>query len=199
MINLLPTEVKQEISYARRNTLLLRWIAAIVVALIGCGLIIGAGQLYLRQSISTYSGQVEQARVDLEDQQFTETQKQLEDVSGNLKLVLEVLNREILFSNLLQQLGASTPAGVALAELQIEQPSGGLSISAKAESFEKATQLQLNLQDPNNRIFEKADIENIECGNEDESAAGYPCSVRIRALFAKENPFLFINSVEDTD
>ena len=58
MINLLPPEIKQEIMYARRNTKLLRWCSAIVLVIIGTGLIVGFGYLYLNRSIKANNAQL---------------------------------------------------------------------------------------------------------------------------------------------
>jgi hypothetical protein len=84
------------------------------------------------------------------------------------------------------------PANANLTGLDINGVQGGLDITANAADYKTATQVQVNLSDPANKIFEKADIVDIKC---DGSAnANYPCQVTIRALFAKNNPFLFINN-----
>lgn len=108
-----------------------------------------------------------------------------------MKLATDVLSREILFSKVLTQLGSVLPAETALQQLQIDDLKGGLTLSAGAENIAAATQIQLNLADPKNQIFEKADIENINCEGKDPSKP-YACIVQIRALFMKDNPFLYI-------
>ncbi len=197
MINLMPPALKTEIIYARRNNKLLRWLSAVVVTIVGVGLVIAFGQLYMRRAIVSYSLQVQKAQEQLKEQKLEETQVKLESISSNIKLVVQVLQREIMFSKLIQQLGASIPEGVALSDLQIDKVQGGLALRAVARDFESATQLQINLSDPNNKIFENADIENISC-NQAESNPRYPCVVQIRALFTQDNPFLFINSSKTT-
>ena len=112
--------------------------------------------------------------------------------TGRLKLVVNVLSREILFSKLLTQTGAVTPSNTSLTDLSINQVAGAIDIKAKATDITAATQLQVNLQDPANKIFTKADIQNITC-KPDATDPKYPCNVTLKALFAKDNPFLFIN------
>lgn len=196
MINLIPTELKQELMYARRNTLLARWAAIILIALAGAGTVVLGGQIFLQKSINTYSKQLESDRAYLKEQKLDETTKELEDISASVKLVVQVLSREVLFSKLLKQLAKAIPANAALLELNIEKLQGGVEIRAGTLNIKDATQLQLNLQDPANQIFEKADIDNITCSS--TPGAKYPCIVKIRALFSKNNPFLFINNKTKT-
>ncbi|HYH36468.1 MAG TPA: hypothetical protein VD706_03145 [Candidatus Saccharimonadales bacterium] len=47
------------------------------------------------------------------------------------------------------------------------------------------------MADPKNKIFSKADIVSITCSDDNSD---YPCTINIRALFAPNNPFLFINN-----
>ena len=191
MINLLPTRVKEDFLYARRNTVLSGWTTALIIALFGTILIAGAGFLYLEQSISNQRKSVDLARANLNAKELADTQKSVEEISTNTKLATQVLSKEVLFSELLAQLGAALPADTALTQLKIDQVQGGISLTASASDITSATQIQVNLQDPGNKIFEKADIESIDCA-EPAPEQIYPCTVQIRALFAKDNPFLYI-------
>ncbi len=105
---------------------------------------------------------------------------------------MQVLSREVLFSKLLTQIAAVTPTNTSLTDLSISNVAGSLDITAISSDYQSATQLQVNLEDPRNKIFSKADIQNITC-NPDATDPRYPCSVRIKALFSDDNPFLFIN------
>ncbi len=193
MINLLPPDAKQSISYARRNTRLRSWCTALFMSILLIGGIVAAGQVYMQQSIKTYSNQVEQSTQQLETQDLTATQAKVKELTNSLKLVVQVLQREILFSKLLRQVGFALPNGSVLSGLSINAVQGGIDLQASAADYQTATQVQVNLQDPNNKIFEKADIVNVQCGTSSNSTApDYPCSVQIRALFAKDNPFSFI-------
>lgn len=190
MINLLPPDVRSDTMYARRNVVLVHWVIACSIALLGIGLIVGAGFVYLDQASKTHAKRAEAARASLQSQKVDETQKQIEEISNNTKLATQVLSKEILFSKLLRQLGASLPANTTLQQLQIDKIQGGLALKAAAKDIDSATQLQVNLQDPNNKIFDKADIESINCSAAPDNP--YPCNVQIKALFAKNNPYLYI-------
>lgn len=191
MINLLPSDVKHDYTYAKRNSVLLKWIIGAIVALVGVILIIVGGLLVINQSANNYRKQVDLANQKLTAGNIEQTKKQVDDISNNTKLTLQVLSREVLFSKLIRQLGASLPENTQLQSLQVDKLQGGLTLTAAATDINAATQLQVNLQDPKNKIFEKADIENINCAGEGANVR-FPCSVQIRALFLKNNPYLYI-------
>lgn len=192
MINLLPPETKEDYRYARRNRILSRWITAGLLCLLGGALLLGGGFLYLNQSIKSTQQQIATTNQQLETQNLSATQKQVAGISNNLKLVVQVLSQEILFSQLLKQLASVTPNNVILTNLAITQAQAGVEVTAETTNYDAATQLQINLADPKNQIFSKADIVSINCTG--GSNTDYPCTVDIRALFATNNPFLFINS-----
>jgi Tfp pilus assembly protein PilN len=192
MINLLPPETKENLRYARRNRMLRRWIIVSLTCLFGAMMLVAGGGLYLQQSIDDTTKQIADTQHQLDAQHLTTVQKQVTDMSNNLKLTVQVLAKETLFSKLLAQLGAVTPSNVVLTNLSIVQDQGSIDITADAANYNAATQLQANLADPKNQIFSQADIENIACTGGKQGSA-YPCQVTIRALFATDNPFLFIN------
>ncbi len=193
MINLLPPETKQELGYARRNSRLLRWGAIIFCCILGAWLIIFGGLFYTQNSIKSYTKQSVAAKDQLQSQKLEETQAKVQDISNHLKLVVQVLSKEILFSKLLQQIGSAIPPKSILTDLKITKLEGGIDLTAIASDEFTATQVQVNLQDPSNKIFDKVDIVNITCASTSTSDPRYPCTVTLRARFNKNNPFLFIN------
>ena len=199
MINLLPPEVKQSYRYAYRNVRLMRWVIAFGLSFLGLVFISIAGIVYMQQSTQTYAAQVSQEQTLLDQQNLSSTQRQVQNISNNLKLAVKVLSKEVLFSKLLQQLASVTPSNAILTNLILSQVQTGVSVTALTSNYSTATQLQVNLADPANKIFNNADIISINCLSPAEAAgdpttAQYPCTVAIRAQFAANNPFLLINS-----
>lgn len=194
MINLLPPETRNDMLYARRNTRLLKWSSILLFALLGVGIIIASGLIYLTETTKTIEKQNISAQAILKNQDLDETQKKVEEISGNVKLASDVLSREVLFSKVLRQLGAALPAQTSLQELEIDDLKGGLTLKAVASDIPSATQIQVNLQDPNNQLFDKADIESINCDASTQGNSSYPCTVQIRALFAKNNPYSYLHT-----
>lgn len=197
MINLLPPDIKEQLGYARRNTLLRRWSLSVFAGIVGIIIVVFGGYLYIGQSIDAYQKQVQQTKDSLASQKLEETQKRVQNLSSTLRLVIQVLSREVLFSKLLKQVGAAMPPGAVLQSLSINKLEGGIDLQAVASDYQTGTQVQVNLQDPANKIFDKADILSIACTSNKDSDSLYPCQVNIRALFAKDNSFSFVrNKVE---
>ncbi len=74
MINLLPSEFKKDIAYARKNTKLRRWIAASAVSLVGVGIIIAGGLFFIQQSINSRTVKLEASKKALQAQKVGQTQ-----------------------------------------------------------------------------------------------------------------------------
>lgn len=194
MINLLPPQTKETYRYARRNRTLLRWAFTSAFWLAGGTLLAGGGYLYLNKTISDTTHRVDASNQQLQNQNLASVQKQVTDMSNNLKLSVQVLSQEVLFSKMLTQLATVMPSNTVLTGLTILQVQGAVDITANTANYQAATQLQINLADPKNQIFSKADIVTINCTD----SATYPCAVTIRALFAQNNPFLFTNDSKGT-
>lgn len=212
MINLLPYDIKSSYSYAHKNVFVLRWILLCCAALIGLGSIGTFGVIYLSQIGTNLSQQVAINQSSLSQQKLSSTVAQVQTISDNLKLTVKVLSQEVLFSKLLDQMATAMPNGAILTGLNITQASGAIDITARATNYTTATQIQVNLASPANKIFSSADIVSIQCGTSSGGASSgdsspttsntatnsqlaqeYPCSVNLTALFAKDNPFLFVN------
>jgi Tfp pilus assembly protein PilN len=202
IVNLLPPEQKKTMSYARKNAVLVRWLTALGLVTIGAIVLFGFGILYIRSSTTMYQTQVKQTQEQLKIQKLDDTQKRVEDISNSLKLVVTVLSKQVLFSQLLNQIGSAVPEGAVLTGLSINKLQGGIDLTAAATDYQHATQVQVNLQDAKNRIFQKADIVGIQCSAATSSSSAsasqldnqYPCKITVRALFSSSNPYTFINS-----
>ncbi|HTE22155.1 MAG TPA: hypothetical protein VK674_03875 [Candidatus Limnocylindria bacterium] len=196
MINLLPPAEKEVIAFARYNTQLRRWIAGACIGLVGVVLVVLGGQMYLRQSADTFDSAIASSQQRLGAQKQAETLKQVKGIQDSLKLVVDVLSREVLFSKLLQQVGLVMPRGTVLENLSLgtdQAETTAIDLTAKAVDYQSASQIQVNLQDPANKLFEKADLINIACTPAAEEPNPYPCQVTLRVLPATENPFLLLS------
>lgn len=188
MINLLPPALKETYRAGRLNRHLVHWIVVCLLGIAGAACITLFGYFYLDQSTKNYTKQTAGLQQQLNEQNLAKVQKEVKDISNNLNLVVEVLSKQILFSELLSQLTKLLPNNTRLSGLSISQSQGAIDISANAASYAAATQLHVNLSDSNNKLFSKADIVSINCS---ANTSGYPCSVTIRALFAPNSSYMF--------
>lgn len=191
MINLSPDDHKDSIKYARRNSLLLKWLMGLFVILGLAIITLLAGQVFLKSETNRYASINTNIKQNLADKDMEGTLKTVESISSNLKLIDQVLSRQVIFSKLIKQVGAVMPANTVLSDIEISKTEGGIDLTADAKDHNSATQVQVNLADPENKLFDKVDIISINCDNKTDSV--YPCKITMRALFTKNNPFSFIN------
>lgn len=190
MINLLPPNIKSSIHYGRQNAQIIRWVVGLIFALAGTLVILFGGQMYIAQAIEQRQADTADSQSSLAAQNLDEVQAQVQDISNSLNLVVQVLSRQVLFSQLIRQVGAAIPEGAVLTNLTINEIDGGIDLSANATDYNTATQVQLNLEDPDNQIFATADILSVRCGAEEDTV--YPCQINLRALFGENSQFLLI-------
>lgn len=190
MINLIPDDYKVSLRYARRNTVLWHWLLGFIILVLLSGGIIVAGRQYLRHESNRLAELNATTEQELKDNNIDETLDKVETISNNLKLIIKVLSSQVVFSELIAQIGSVMPPNAVLSDIEIGETTGGIDILADAKDYNTATQVQVNLEDQNNKLFDKVDIVNVSCEGQNPE---YPCRVSLRALFTETNPYLFIN------
>jgi acetyl-CoA acetyltransferase len=196
MINLLPPQSKDAYRYARRNRHLMHWVFALLAGIFGAILLTGLGYYYLGQTTENYRQQVRTAQAQLAAQNVDKTQKEVQNMAGNLNLAVQVLSKQVLFSDMLKRLGSITPSDAALTTLTISPTQNAIDITAQAKSYDAAMQVQVNYNSKENRVFDKTDVIGITCASNERAATAqqeYPCTINIRALLTKDSPFYFIS------
>lgn len=193
MINLMPPDKKSQITYARRNNFLIRWVIGIMFATAGIFVITGAGLFFLQRDSSNYRTSISESEQRLKEQKEEDTLAKVEDISGSLSLVVNVLSREVLFSKLLPHIGALMPDGTILRGLSLSRDqTGGIDLSIGAVDYESAAQALVNIQDSKSLLFTGADANKINCEGTEEDAP-YICTATVRAVLTSDNPFLLLN------
>lgn len=186
MINLMPPEKKDEILYARRNNMLIGWVIGIIGALFLIILLVSGGLFYIKQDTNRNVNAAQTIDAELKDKKQEEIIARVNELSGNLKLTVDVLSSEVLFSRLLTEVGQVMPPGTVLSSLTLSSElSGGLDLQINSVDYESGVQAQLNLADEEDGLFEAADISSVSCDNSEPSA--YPCTSSIRVLFSEDN------------
>ena len=195
MINLLPPAEREEITFARYNTQLRRWIIGACVGLVGVVLVVLGGQVYLQQTTDSYASAITSSKDNLSRQKQSETLGRVNSIQSSLKLAIDVLSREILFSKLLEQVGQIMPKGTVLETLSLstENPEQtAFTLTARSKDYQSASQIQANLEDPSNKLFEKVDLNSISLQPKSDTDP-YPYVAILRVLPAKDNPFLLLS------
>lgn len=207
MLNLMPPEAKEDIAYGRRNGKLLTWCFLLLAVVAGMGVMVVFGGMYIDRSKTSLQSSIASTNTTIQTEKLDDVQKDYQDLSDGVKLIVQILQKEIRYSKLLQQIGSVIPAKTALTSIVLSNKiDNALDLQARASSYDTATQIQINLQDPKNKLFEKVDTNSITCNAVTKLQPGqpvtpdyiltsnYPCTVSLRALFKKDASFLFINS-----
>lgn len=194
MIDLLPSDMKRSRTYGRRNNLLLRWNLLCLLGIIGLTVIGGAGYFFINNATLSAEKVKTQTEESIRSAKLDEAEANYTSFSNNLKTVVQILNSQVLFSELLQQIGSVTPSGTTLNSVSLTDSDNALDLSFTTSSASLAPTIQVNLEDKRNKLFEKADIIQVSCQIDSSGSEG--CGVQLRALFRSDAKFLFLNSVE---
>lgn len=190
MINMLPSEYADVIRHGKHNDRLIKWLLAVVAAIAGLVIILASGWLYLDHQTDLLATEVTNGKQQLEEQNLSQVRKDAEQISKDIKTINQVLGREIRFSQLIQQIGKTMPPGTILGGLTLTKADGSVDLTASAKDYTTGAQIALNLGDPKNNIFSRADIVSINCTSSDTV---YKCGVSLKALFSKASQNQFLN------
>lgn len=192
LLNLMPPDAKTSIAYARHNTRLVHWTIGCLMIIVAMAATVVLGSFYIDNSKHNLTKSIEQTKNTISTQKLDKIQAEAQNLSGGVKLIVQVLSKEIQFSKLLEQLGGLMPTGATLGNVQLSSKvNGALDLTANAVDYQSATQVQVNLQDPKNNLFEKVDTISVTCTDGAPSSSGivdsrYKCQIIVRALFKSD-------------
>lgn len=193
MINLLPPSHKRALVYARRNTRLRAGVVGLSAGLILLMLVATGGFLILRQEVHSYNNNTANIEAELSRKGETSTITRMNNISNTLNLVVKVLSEQVLFADLFQQVGTIMPDGSILQNLSLTgDMTMGVDLQIGSVDYNTGTQVLVNFQDKNNKIFEKADLISLTCADPATSEGPYYCTGNIRATFQEESQFSFL-------
>lgn len=191
MINLLPPQHAAAIRYARQNTALRSWLIGMVAAVAGLIVILAGGWVYLNQQSKGLEKNLDVTNQQLKDQSLAKVQADAKEITGDIKVINQVLGSEIRFSDLIQAIGQDMPPGTVLGSLSLSQVSGTLDLSASATNYASAAQIAVNLSNSKNGLFSKVDIINVSCNS--ASKQTYGCSTILKVLFSSSARTKFLS------
>lgn len=207
MINLLPTKVKENITYGRRNRILVRWVWAMVIVICGVVAMTVFGQYFINKNVRSLEAAAAVTQTRIEKQNLAGTQKDIQTLSNNFTTVTQLLSKQVLFSKIFNKIGSIMPSGAYLSGITLTTSSTSMDINVLATSREAATQAFVNISDPKNGLFDKADLISVTCqSNNTNSTASttpsspttqkkYPCTALIKVTMKTDSSFYFLSSI----
>jgi hypothetical protein len=197
MINLLPPEHAASIRYGRQNTVLTKWLIGMASAIVILAMVVSGGWFYINRQADSLQKNINSTNQLLKTQNLAKVQADAKEITGDIRVINQVLRSEISFSELIKAIGKAMPDGAVLTGLSINKVNGALDLSAVSTSSGTAAQVAANLSDPKNGIFSKVDVEMVSCspgGAPVQGApSGYTCSISLRALFGADTKTKFLS------
>lgn len=173
MINLMPDDVKKEIRSARLNVILGRYIIVILFAFGFLVLLLAGSYIVLTQSkenaqrLTSTNG----TKADV----YSTTKAQVDALSSGLSETKTILNQEVLYSNVLMNIGQQMPAGTVLASITLNTASFAgtpVTLKAYAKTTDDAVALRGKFQ--STPIFTNVNFASV---SDSTGIDGYPVGV----------------------
>ena len=175
MINLLANDRKTEITAARANVIILRYIGIIVLAILFTTAAFAVSYSVLTRTMASADSLI--ATNDVKADVYADTKKDVDMLSAQLGDAKAILDQEVRYSQVLVGIGKLMPKGTVLDSLQLSSQSftgAPLTIKAYARSTTEASLLQNQLQ--SSPLFRQAALQSTETSG---GLEGYPVVVTI--------------------
>ena len=193
MINLLPSDIKKDIGFARKNKVLWTSIIILWLFLAAVVAIIGFGTFFISQRADNLNRLVDISEQRVKDQNLIEYQKKAEVFSNDLNTAVKLLENQLLFSKIIRTIGSVLPPGVTLGTLDYSVEDEILTLNVQASdqrSISTAFENISNGQEITKNLFTNADLLKVDCNSEEQKCTGV-----IVVLLNKNSDFYLLNEV----
>jgi Tfp pilus assembly protein PilN len=176
MINLMPTDLKNELRAARTNVILLHYITVILVGAAFLALILWGAFILLGQ-IQDSSKRLIEAN-DTKAEVYSQTKQQVDSLSASLSEAKGILDQEIPYSNVLVNIAQQMPAGTIMDKITLDASSfSGTPLTLKVYAKTSADAVALRDRFQNSPFFSNVNFQSVS-GTSD-GVAGYPVSATL--------------------
>lgn len=159
MINLLPPEYKESISFGRLNTRTLHYLLLTGATVIGLVAILIFGLILASREERLLKDLAEDKQASLS--QYSTDLAQAKALAGRIDTIAALLARETAFSKLLPGIGSVVPAGTTISGLELDTTdANALSINGESNNQEGPGVFRENLANTSD-LFARADIVSI--------------------------------------
>ncbi len=191
----MPPDIKAELRYARRNSVLISWIILCMGGIIGLALVALGGFYYMSRVENGTKSEKTSLEQQIASEKYEESTKKYETFVGDVKTVSSLLQKQVLFSGLVVRLAAVLPDGVVIKQMNLSEKDNALTLDFTLPNRSSGTVLQANLQDPSNKLFSSADLLSTSCTVTEGGAES--CNAQIRVLFDPTSRLILYQPVTD--
>lgn len=181
MINLMPNDAKKEIRAARMNVVLSRYIIVILLAFAFLVLLLAGSYVVLSQNKASAERLIQTNNVKADV--YSSTKAQVDALSSNLLVTKNILDQEVLYSNVLMNIGQQMPTGTVLSSIALNSASfTGTPVTLKAYAKTNEDVVALRQKFQSSPIFTRVNFDSV---SDSAGIDGYPISVSITLTIAK--------------
>lgn len=167
MINILPTETKSELRYARLNSLLLKHLIVTFTAGLLLIMLISGARWYANHQLKDYQAEISARQSQLSS--FKADEQKIAQLQANLGLIDKLLTGRTQYSELLDDLADNLPPQAYLTQLTLTgDDTKPLEIKVNTDSFNRAAEVRNGLL--RSKRIQSADIQNV---SRNEEGGGY--------------------------
>lgn len=181
MINLMPEEAKKEIRSARLNVILGRYIIVILFAFGFLVLLLAGSYIVLTQTKESALRLTDtnSTKADV----YSNTKAQVDALSSSLSETKTILNQEILYSNVLMNIGQQMPAGTVLSSIALNAASfTGTPVTLKAYAKTNDDAVALRQKFQSTPIFSNVNFDSV---SDSDGIDGYPVSISMTLVITR--------------
>ncbi|MDB5160477.1 MAG: Fimbrial assembly family protein [Candidatus Saccharibacteria bacterium] len=182
MINLLPDETKKEIRAARVSVILVRYVAVVILAFVFLVLLLAGSYFVLTQTKNSATQLIDANSTKAEV--YSSTKAQVDALSSSLAETKSILDQEVLYSNVLMNIGQQMPPGTVIDKIALDASSftgTPLTLKAYAKTTNAAVALREKFQ--SSPIFTNVSFQSIS--DTSGGISGYPVSVSMTLTISK--------------
>lgn len=181
MINLLPDETKKQISAARTNITLVRYIVFLGFAIVFLTLACSTTYFILVNNKAVAERIIENG--NLKTNSYSSVKKQADSLRNSLTTAKNILSQQTVYSSIITGIGATLPPGIILNELSLSNSTIGtpITILARARSVDDVTKLKANFH--NSTLFSNFSV--ISQATTTTDSSGYPVEISISLTINK--------------
>jgi len=184
VINLLPPDVKSSIKYGAYNVNIVQYGILLIILGVALAALLLFGVQIVRSDEASLNKAISRKQIQLEE--YADDNTKARALTAKISTISKLLEGEVKFSELLQEIGRLLPTGASLMGLQLTTDfSEPLVLAAKVNSKQTATELQQNLA--NSDLFIGADIQSLAPGDVDE-ATGRILNYTVNIVVAFADP-----------
>lgn len=155
MINLLPTNVKEDFSYGRRNSQIISWLLTVLFGIAILLIVATVGRLTIQTARNQAVVQKELIEQQLVSSDFKTTNDEYSEFVDGLGNVKKLYQQQILYSRLIRKLGTLLPPGAKLTSISIADKDRAIGLNFDNDTDGLGPTIQLNLTDQSKQVADK--------------------------------------------